>query len=75
MSDDIIFDKSFDLNPGEIDIVAPNVRRLVADNPGPFTFKGTMTYIIGQGKVAIIDPGPDHDHHLSAILDAVRNET
>jgi len=36
----------------------PGVRRIMADNPGPFTFKGTLSYIIGQGKVAIVDPAP-----------------
>ena len=53
----------------------PGVRRIVADNPGPFTFKGTLTYIVGRGKVAIIDPGPDDENHIRAVLDAVRGET
>src|SRR6185312_5736823 len=47
----------------------------MADNPGPFTFKGTMSYIIGRGEVAIVDPGPDDPAHVAALLDAVRNET
>ena len=59
MSDDLTFDRSFDLAPGRAEEVVPGVRRVVADNPGPFTFKGTLTYILGRGKVAIIDPGPD----------------
>jgi glyoxylase-like metal-dependent hydrolase (beta-lactamase superfamily II) len=75
MSDDIPFDKSFDLLPDKVAEVAPNVRAIVADNPGPFTFKGTMSYIIGRGKVAILDPGPDDDAHVAALLDAVRGET
>jgi glyoxylase-like metal-dependent hydrolase (beta-lactamase superfamily II) len=75
MSDDIPFDKSFDLIPDKVTEVAPQVRALVADNPGPFTFKGTMSYIIGRGKVAIVDPGPDDDAHIKALLDAVRGET
>ena len=75
MSDDIPFDKSFDLLPDKATDVAPHVRAIVADNPGPFTFKGTMSYIIGRGKVAILDPGPDDDAHIAALLDAVRNET
>ena len=53
----------------------PGVRRVMADNPGPFTFKGTLSYIIGRGKVAIVDPGPDDPRHIAALLDAVRNET
>jgi glyoxylase-like metal-dependent hydrolase (beta-lactamase superfamily II) len=74
MSDDIPFDKSFDLKPGQAKEVAPDVRALVANNPGPFTFKGTVSYIIGRGKVAILDPGPDDDAHVAALLDAVRGE-
>jgi len=75
MSDDIIFDKSFDLAPGRAEEVVPGVRRILADNGGPFTFKGTLTYIIGKGKVAIVDPGPDDPAHIQAVLDAVRGET
>src|SRR2546423_8601771 len=75
MPDDIPFDKSFNLAPGEVDEAVPGVRRLVANNPGPFTFKGTMTYIVGRGEVAVIDPGPDDARHVAAILDAVRGET
>jgi glyoxylase-like metal-dependent hydrolase (beta-lactamase superfamily II) len=51
------------------------VRAVVANNPGPFTFKGTVSYIIGRGKVAFLDPGPDDDAHIAALLDAVRGET
>ena len=75
MNDDIPFDKTFDLVPGEAKEVAPGVRAVVADNPGPFTYKGTVSYIIGRGKVAILDPGPDDDAHIGALLDAVRGET
>src|ERR1700681_4839193 len=73
--DDIPFDKTFDLAPGKPEEVAPGVRRIVANNPGPFTFKGTVSYIIGRGKVAILDPGPDDDAHIAALLNAVRGET
>lgn len=75
MTDDIPFDKSFDLAPGRVEEVAPLVRRLVCDNPGPFTFKGTVSYIVGRGEVAIIDPGPDDARHAAALLEAVRGET
>jgi glyoxylase-like metal-dependent hydrolase (beta-lactamase superfamily II) len=75
MSDDITFDKSFKLEPGRAEEIVPGVRRIVADNPGPFTFKGTLSYILGRGKVAIIDPGPDDPNHVKALLDAVRGET
>jgi hydroxyacylglutathione hydrolase len=72
---DIPFNKRLDLSPDTVDEVAPGVRRVMADNPGPFTFKGTMSYIIGTGKVAIVDPGPADPAHTAALLDAVRNET
>jgi glyoxylase-like metal-dependent hydrolase (beta-lactamase superfamily II) len=75
MSDDVPFDKSFDLEPDRVKEVAPRVRAVAANNPGPFTFKGTVSYIIGRGKVAILDPGPDDDAHVAALLDAVRGET
>ena len=75
MPDEITFDQSFDLPPGKAEEVVPGVRRVLADNSGPFTFKGTLTYIVGKGKVAIVDPGPDDPAHIAAVLDAVRNET
>jgi glyoxylase-like metal-dependent hydrolase (beta-lactamase superfamily II) len=75
MADDIPFNKTLDLAPETVDEVAPGVRRVMCDNPGPFTFKGTVSYIIGRGKVAIVDPGPDDPAHVGALLDAVRNET
>ena len=74
MSDDIPFDKRFDLVPGQVEEVMPGVRRLMADNPGPFTFKGTVSYIVGRGEVAVIDPGPLIDAHVGALLEAVRGE-
>ena len=75
MSDDVPFNKAFDLEPDRVRELAPGVRAMVANNPGPFTFKGTMSYIVGRGKVAILDPGPDDDAHIAALLDAVRGET
>ena len=56
---------------GRCDQVSPLIRRVTANNPGPFTFKGTGTYIVGKGEVAVIDPGPDDPAHLEAILAAV----
>jgi len=75
MSEDIPFNRVLDLAPGVVDDVAPGVRRILVDNPGPFTFKGTLSYIIGRGKVAILDPGPDDEAHIAALLAAVRGET
>jgi glyoxylase-like metal-dependent hydrolase (beta-lactamase superfamily II) len=75
MAEDIPFDKNLDLAPDTVDEPMPGVRRVMADNPGPFTFKGTLSYILGRGKVAIVDPGPDDARHIGALLEAVRNET
>jgi glyoxylase-like metal-dependent hydrolase (beta-lactamase superfamily II) len=75
MTDDIPFNRNFDLAPGRVEEVMPGVRRLLADNPSPFTFKGTVSYIVGRGRVAIIDPGPDDPRHVAALLEAVRGET
>src|SRR5689334_24631727 len=73
--DDIPFDKNLELAPDAVDEPVQGVRRVMADNPGPFTFKGTVSYILGRGKVAIIDPGPNDPAHIGALLDAVRGET
>jgi len=60
---------------GRVDQASPLIRRVIANNPGPFTFTGTGTYIIGKGDgVAVIDPGPDLSEHLQAILAAVAGE-
>ena len=75
MSEDIPFNKSLDLAPDTVDEPVPGVRRVMANNPGPFTFKGTLSYIVGRGNVAIVDPGPDDPAHIGALLDAVRGET
>jgi len=75
MSDDIPFNKKLELAPGIVDEPIPGVRRVMANNPGPFTFKGTLSYIVGKGNVAIVDPGPDDPAHIGALLDAVRGET
>jgi len=75
MSEDIPFDKDLALAPDTVDEPMPGIRRVMANNPGPFTFKGTVSYIIGRGNVAIVDPGPDDEAHIGALLDAVKNET
>lgn len=60
---------------GEVQAVHPRVRRVVARNPGAFTYHGTNTWILGTGRVAVIDPGPDDPAHRRALLDALRGET
>jgi len=71
MADEIPFNRDFDIVHGRPEAVSPLVRRLVAANPSPFTFKGTCTYIVGSGEVAVIDPGPADEPHIGAILAAL----
>ncbi len=75
MSVTIPFIKSFDFDYGAVDVLSPMVRRVIANNPGSFTFTGTGTYIIGRGNVAVIDPGPADPAHVSALLEATAGET
>ncbi|MGH6991341.1 MAG: MBL fold metallo-hydrolase, partial [Stellaceae bacterium] len=60
---------------GVADTVSPLIRRVVAKNPSAFTFKGTGTYIVGRGKVAVIDPGPLLGDHVAALMRALAGET
>jgi glyoxylase-like metal-dependent hydrolase (beta-lactamase superfamily II) len=59
------------LPAGHLETVAPGLRRLIAPNPSAFTFTGTCSYLVGDDEIAIIDPGPDDDAHLAALLAAV----
>ncbi|MFT7602086.1 MAG: glyoxylase-like metal-dependent hydrolase (beta-lactamase superfamily II) [Acidimicrobiales bacterium] len=62
----------FEPTYGEVVQLAPLVRRVVAKNPNPFTWKGTGVYLIGRGEdIAVIDPGPTLDEHLDAIVGAL----
>lgn len=71
----IPFERDFSAPYETVLTVAPGLRRLLAHNPSPFTFTGTGVYIVGQGEVAVIDPGPDDPNHLAALKNALRNET
>jgi len=70
----IAFVKDMTVAYGAVERVSPLIRRVLARNPGPFTFHGTGTYIVGHGRVAIIDPGPALDEHVEAVLAAVAGE-
>ncbi len=70
----IPFVREFDFRYGEPDRVSPLIRRVIAENPGPFTFMGTGTYIVGSGEVAVIDPGPDDSAHLAALERALERD-
>lgn len=72
---DTAFLTSFDAPPGVLVRVSPLTRRLVAANPGAFTFTGTCSYIVGRGEVAIVDPGPATEEHVDALLAAIEGET
>ncbi|MFO0996042.1 MAG: MBL fold metallo-hydrolase [Alphaproteobacteria bacterium] len=74
MAEAIPFVRGMTFEYGTIAAVSPLIRRVVARNPGAFTFHGTGTYIIGKGEVAVIDPGPDLPAHVDAILEGLRGE-
>lgn len=61
---------------GEIDVIGPGIRSILAPNPSPMTFHGTHTYVLGTRELAIIDPGPKDQAHLDALLRAIQaNQT
>lgn len=74
MSVEIPFRREFSFEYGRLEPVAPLIRRIVARNPSPFTFRGTGTYVVGQGEVAVIDPGPDLVDHVEALLAGLSGE-
>ena len=63
----IPFVRTIDIEYGRVDQVSPLIRRVTANNPSPFTYKGTGTYIVGRGEVAVMDPGPLDEAHLAAL--------
>ena len=69
----IPFVKEIDFSYGRADRLSPLIRRVICNNPGPFTFTGSGTYIVGRegGDAAVIDPGPTNDAHLEALVAAL----
>src|SRR3978361_699245 len=62
------FDRSLDAAYGVEVRLSRRVARLLACNPGPFTFRGTGVYIVGQGRsVAVMDPGPAFPGHIESL--------
>ncbi|GIT87296.1 MBL fold metallo-hydrolase [Roseobacter sp. OBYS 0001] len=61
----------FDPPIGIPQVIEPNIRRIVAPNPSPMTYKGTNTYLVGTRDIAVIDPGPADERHLTALLSCV----
>ncbi|HEY5209658.1 MAG TPA: MBL fold metallo-hydrolase [Stellaceae bacterium] len=75
MSTPLPFVRELAIEYGVADTVSPLIRRVVARNPSAFTFKGTGTYIVGKGQVAVIDPGPLLAEHVAALTGALAGET
>jgi glyoxylase-like metal-dependent hydrolase (beta-lactamase superfamily II) len=70
------FDRSLDVPAGVEIRLSWRVSRLLAPNPGPFTFKGTGVHILGVGaRVMVIDPGPDLPGHVEALKRALGSRT
>ena len=70
MSDKIEFRAAMEFAYGVPRALIPGVVRIVANNPSPFTYKGTNSYLIGTTSLALIDPGPADPAHLDALLNA-----
>ena len=68
-------DPSFQPVHGQIETLEPGIRRIVAPNPSPMTFRGTNTFVLGEKELAVVDPGPISDPHLDAILQTISNAT
>ncbi|MGD1884208.1 MAG: MBL fold metallo-hydrolase [Paracoccaceae bacterium] len=64
-------DQVFDPVIGAVETLEPGLRRILAPNPSPMTFRGTNTYLLGTCDIAVIDPGPDSPAHLEVILGAI----
>lgn len=72
MAEEIPFRREMHFEYGVPRQLVPGIARLVAENPGPFTYKGTNTYLIGQGDhIVLMDPGPDDDAHFEATMKAI----
>jgi glyoxylase-like metal-dependent hydrolase (beta-lactamase superfamily II) len=71
----IPFIREFDAPYGAHVRLTPLIGRVLARNPGPFTFKGTGVYIVGQREVAVIDPGPLIDEHVDALKRALEGKS
>jgi glyoxylase-like metal-dependent hydrolase (beta-lactamase superfamily II) len=65
------FDRAFEPRHGQAVPVASGVQRVTVNNPSPFTFHGTNSYIVGADTVAVIDPGPENDAHFQALMTAL----
>lgn len=74
MATSIPFTYKFDFEYGKLERLTPLVRRVIANNPSGFTFRGTGTYVIGNGDVAVVDPGPMMPDHIEALKKSLAGE-
>ena len=75
MTTTIPFKRDMEFTYGKMDQLSPLIRRVIAHNPSPFTFYGTGTYILGEGNVMVIDPGPADEQHINNLLEGLSGET
>lgn len=64
-------DRNFDAQPGTPVEIAPGIVRVTAPNAGPYTFTGTNSFLIGDSRLLVLDPGPRDRGHLQALLEAI----
>ncbi|MBN9046638.1 MAG: MBL fold metallo-hydrolase [Rhizobiales bacterium] len=67
----LTFDSSFSPEYGRPVPVGDGILRVTVNNPGPFTFRGTNSYIVGRDTLAVIDPGPEDEAHYHALMEAI----
>ncbi|MEO9789011.1 MAG: MBL fold metallo-hydrolase, partial [Aurantimonas coralicida] len=65
------FQTDFDPAYGRLVPVAAHIGRVTANNPSAFTFAGTNSYVAGRDGCFVVDPGPDDDAHLDALVAAI----
>ncbi|MEM1164529.1 MAG: MBL fold metallo-hydrolase [Pseudomonadota bacterium] len=65
------FNKDPEVTYGVAEKIAPGVRRITCENPSPYTFTGTQTYLVGDTDLALIDPGPARPGHMAALMAAI----
>ncbi|MEO1658958.1 MAG: MBL fold metallo-hydrolase [Pseudomonadota bacterium] len=60
-----------DIKPGVVEKLSAHITRIVAPNPGPFTYTGSGTYLLqGTDQTVVIDPGPDDEGHVALLAEA-----